>query len=538
MAPSTEMRHWGWGEDRFAGELPANVEGWLGGRFGQPLRALTPAPEASAVRITKSALSKKAISKLASVVGSANVRTDHGSRLIHAAGKGYPDLISMRSDRKVPAPDAVVYPASHSEIRSLLKICSKVGIAVVPFGGGTSVVGGVTPLKGKFDSVITLDLGRMRELISLDERSRTAVFSAGLRGPELEHLLRERGFTLGHFPQSFEYSTVGGWVATRSAGQASSGYGRIDEKLLGAKLAAPAGELDLFTRPASAAGPDLRSLVAGSEGAFGVISEVALEVSPAPEVTRFDAWMLPSFESAADALKGLAQAGLAPEIARSSDEAETELALASASVEGAKGKLFEGYLKSRGAASGSLVILGWEGATGTIDSRRREVLSLLKPFGAVGLGAGAGRSWARSRFQTPYLRDHLMARGVMVETLETATTWSNLMHLYRGVGQALSEHAPVVGCHISHLYQSGASLYFTFVAPQDIESPWEQWHDAKTAACEAVVAHGGTITHHHAIGIDHKKFLKQEDGAAGVTALKAVKASLDPAGVMNPGKLL
>ena len=538
MEPSTEMRFSGWGVDADAGDLSDHVIEWLEQRFGTPLGSRVPPPEAANVRLSKSRLPKRAAQKLSSRVGEENVRTDHHTRLTHSAGKGYPDLLAVRSADKLLAPDAVVFPRDESDVRAILRICSKQGIAVVPFGGGTSVVGGVTPLRGAFDAVIALDLGRMRQLISVDTKSLIGTFAAGLRGPELEHLLRARGFTLGHFPQSFEYSTVGGWVATRSAGQASTGYGRIDEKLLGANLVAPAGELKLAARPASAAGPDLRALVAGSEGALGVITEATLEISPAPEVTRYEALMLPSFADAADALRSLEQEGEAPDITRASDENETEMGLAFAGIEGAKGRLLEGYLRRRGAGAGALVVLGWEGASGTIDARRRAALSLLKAHGAVGLGAGAGRTWAKNRFSTPYLRDHLLERAVMVETLETSTTWSNLMLLYRGVGEALSAHAPIVGCHISHLYASGASLYFTFVAPQDQSDPSAQWAAAKHEACEAIVAHGGTITHHHAIGIDHRRYLRAEDGAAGVAALRAVKQSLDPSGLMNPGKLL
>jgi alkyldihydroxyacetonephosphate synthase len=538
MAPLTEMRFSGWGVEAGAGELSEHVVEWLAQRFGGPIAARVAPPLEGEVRLSKSKLSKRAHSKLSERVGTTNVRTDQHSRLLHAAGKGYPDLLAMRSGKRVAAPDAVVYPADGADVSAVLKICAKHGIAVVPFGGGTSVVGGITPLRGGYDSVISLDLQRLRELISLDEKSRIGTFAAGLRGPELEHLLRARGYTLGHFPQSFEYATVGGWVATRSAGQASTGYGRIDEKLVGATLVAPAGELKLAARPASAAGPDLRALVAGSEGALGVITEASLEISPAPEVTRYEALMLPSFAAAADALRALEQAGQAPDVARASDEHETEMGLAFAGIDGAKGRLLEGYLRGRGAESGALVVLGWEGASGTIDQRRRGALSLLKQHGAVGLGAGAGRTWAKNRFSTPYLRDHLLERGVMVETLETSTTWSNLMLLYRGVGDALAAHAPIVGCHISHLYQSGASLYFTFVAPQELSDPHAQWQSAKREACDAIVAHGGTITHHHAIGIDHRRYLKAEDGPTGVAALRAVKASLDPSGLMNPGKLL
>lgn len=532
------MRFSGWGVDADAGELSDHVIEWLERRFAAPLAQHVPAPAATEIRLSKSQLSKRAEQKLASRVGTTNVRSDHLSRLTHSAGKGYPDLLAMRSAAKLAAPDAVVYPGDEADVKEVLKICAKQGIAVVPFGGGTSVVGGVTPLRGDFDSVIALDLGRMRQLIGLDAKSRIGTFAAGLRGPELEHLLRARGYTLGHFPQSFEYSTVGGWVATRSAGQASTGYGRIDEKLLGARLVAPAGELKLAARPASAAGPDLRALIAGSEGALGVITEATLEISPAPEVTRYEALMMPSFGAAADALRTLEQEGQAADVARASDETETEMGLAFAGIDGARGKLLEGYLRGRGAGAGALVILGWEGAGGTIDARRRAALSILKEDGAIGLGAGAGRTWAKNRFSTPYLRDHLLERAVMVETLETSTTWSNLMLLYRGVGDALAAHAPIVACHISHLYQSGASLYFTFIAPQNPSGPLAQWEAAKREACDAIIAHGGTITHHHAIGIDHRRYLKAEDGAAGVEALRSVKRSLDPRGLMNPGKLL
>ena len=538
MAPSTEMRFSGWGIDADAGELSDHVIEWLERRFAMPLAARAPAPPASEVRLSKSRLSKRAEQKLAARVGTTNVRTDHQTRLTHCAGKSYADLLAFRSAVKLAAPDAVVYPGDESDVRAVLKICARQGVAVVPFGGGTSVVGGVAPLRGAFDSVIALDLGRMRQLVRLDTKSRIGTFAAGLRGPELEHLLRARGYTLGHFPQSFEYSTVGGWVATRSAGQASTGYGRIDEKLLGARLIAPAGELELSERPASAAGPDLRALVTGSEGALGVITEASLELHPAPETTRYEALMMPSFAAAADGLRKLEQEHQSADVSRASDENETEMGLAFAGIEGAKGKLLDGYLRGRGAASGALLILGWEGADGTIEPRRRAALALLKQHGAVKLGSAAGRTWAKSRFSTPYLRDHLLERAVMVETLETSTTWSNLMLLYRGVSEVLSAHAPIVGCHISHLYQSGASLYFTFVAPQDQSDPLIQWEAAKHEACEAIITHGGTITHHHAIGIDHRRYLKAEDGAAGVAALRAVKKSLDPDGLMNPGKLL
>ncbi len=294
-----------------------------------------------------------------------------------------------------------------------------------------------------------------------------ATFEPGLRGPEVEHLLRARGFTLGHFPQSFEYSTVGGWVATRSAGQASVGYGRIDDLVVGATLAAPAGDVTLPALPASAAGPDLRELVVGSEGALGVLTSVSLTVAPRPPAGLYEGWMFPSLEAGAAALRELVQGGIAPDVCRLSDEHETEMSLALAGLSGARAVVAGGYMRARGVAGGVLAITGWEDEPAAVSERRRVAAAVLSRHGGATLGKGTGRAWAKGRFHAPYLRDDLIGRGVMVETLETATTWSGLERLYRAVSAALRAHAPFVACHISHVYTTGASLYFTFVATQE-----------------------------------------------------------------------
>ncbi len=400
------------------------------------------------------------------------------------------------------------------------------------------MVGGVEPLRGGLDAVIALDLGRMSALIDLDERSRVATFEPGLRGPEVEHLLRARGFTLGHFPQSFEYSTVGGWVATRSAGQASVGYGRIDDLVVGATLAAPAGDITLPALPASAAGPDLRELVVGSEGALGVLTSVSLTVAPRPPAGLYEGWMFPSLEAGAAALRELVQGGIAPDVCRLSDEHETEMSLALAGLSGARAVVAGGYMRARGVAGGVLAITGWEDEPAAVSERRRVAAAVLSRHGGATLGKGTGRAWAKGRFHAPYLRDDLIGRGVMVETLETATTWSGLERLYRAVSAALRAHAPFVACHISHVYTTGASLYFTFVATQEPDDPIGQWQRAKSAACEAIVGAGGTITHHHGVGRDHAAYLSAEKSPLGLDALRAVKERLDPSGIMNPGKLL
>jgi alkyldihydroxyacetonephosphate synthase len=430
-------------------------------------------------------------------------------------------------------------------VRAVLEACAAAQVAVVPWGGGTSVVGGLTPLREGFAGVVSLDLGGLDGLVGVDERSLTATVRAGMQGPELEAALGARGLTLGHFPQSFEYVTIGGCVATRSAGQASTGYGRIDELVLGLRLAAPAGDIVLPALPGSAAGPDLRELLVGSEGVLGVITEATLRVRPRRPAARHEAWVLPSFLAGAEAFRALEQAGAAPDVARLSDAEETRLNLALGGPQGRARELFDRYLALRGIpAGGCVAIVGWDGDEASIRARRAAAARALRIEGGAGLGPSPGRSWARNRYHGPYLRDHLLDRGVMAETLETATTWANLPRLHAAVGAALRAALsargtpPLVMCHVSHLYPSGASLYFTFLARQERGAEIEQWRAAKAAASDAIAATGGTITHHHAVGVDHVPWIEHEATPLGLDALRAVKQRLDPAGVMNPGKLL
>ncbi|HEV3002551.1 MAG TPA: FAD-binding oxidoreductase [Solirubrobacteraceae bacterium] len=536
MSGAPAMRFWGWGDDAHAGDgIPPHAEEMLARELDLPPGRSAPVA-LEEVRLGEPALTEAA---LADLRAACKVRDDREARVLHAAGKSYPDLVRMRAGEGDGAPDAVVLPGSHDAARAVLDACARHGVAVVPFGGGTSVVGGVEPLRGDFPAVVALDLRRLDRLAAVDERSLTAVVEAGVTLPDAERMLGERGLTLGHFPQSYEYATVGGCVATRSAGQASTGYGRIDELVLGVRMVAPAGDVDLAAMPASAAGPDLRELVVGSEGALGVITQAALRVRPRPQERRYEGWMFPSFGEGAEALRALEQAGVAPDVARLSDEEETRLSMALAGTGGVKGALAGTYLRARGVAGGCLAICGWEGSRDAVGRRRFATEALLREHGAVPLGRSPGDAWARGRFHGPYLRDHLIDRGVFVETLETAAQWSGLFGLYRAVGAALRGALGrcLVMCHVSHLYPSGASLYFTFLARAEPD-PLGQWRWAKSAATDAIVGAGGTITHHHAVGRDHAPWLVREAGATGVAALRAVKAELDPAGIMNPGKLL
>jgi alkyldihydroxyacetonephosphate synthase len=527
-APDPRMRWWGWGVDRDATALPDKARETL--RQGLALEdEPRPPVELDAVKLPGPALPDEVRSQLASIVGEGALREDRLARVSHALGKSYPDLVRIRSGDGSSAPDLVVYPGSHEEVAAILELCAARRVAVTPFGGGSSVVGGVEPLRNGFAAAITLDLARMDRLVAADPVALTATLEPGCSGPRVEELLAAEGLTLGHFPQSWEYATLGGFVATRSAGRASTGYGRVDELVLGVRLATPSGTIELASRPASAAGPDLRHLVVGSEGTLGVITEATLAVRPRPAAKLNEGWVFDSWQAGCEAFRAMEQAGDAADVCRLSDEAETMLNAAGSGHD---------------PPGPCLAVVGWEGDAEDIERRAERTRAHLERAGASSLGADAGERAGRNYFAGPYLRDELLGLGVFVETLETATTWSRLQELYGAVGDALRAALEARGtpglvmCHVSHLYRSGASLYFSFFARQQRGEEIEQWHAAKSAACDAIVGHGGTITHHHAIGRDHAPWMRQEVGELGVEAIAAVKARLDPAGIMNPGKLL
>jgi len=537
------MRWWGWGDPDQPPVLPAHALDFLRERVGLAEHLRPPVALAN-VRLAAAELAPATLAQLGETVDAENVCDGHAERVRHAAGKGYPDLVRLRAGAPEGAPDAVVYPTSHRQLQVLLELCAEESLAVVPFGGGTSVVGGVAPLRGEHNGVLALDMSRMAAVLGLDEQSATVTVQAGIRAPALERHLARRGLTLGHFPQSYEYVSLGGCAATRSAGQASTGYGAIEKMVLGLRLAAPAAEIALPALPASAAGPGLRQLLIGSEGTLGVISELALRVRPAPQERVYDGVFFEDFNAGEEALRTLAREHALPDVARVSDEQETRMSLALAGTGGIKGRAGRAYLGLRGYSNGCLAILGFEGSAEELSCRRRRALEMVRGCGGLAVGRSPGQAWLKGRFSGPYLRDELLTHGVMVETLETATQWSTLHALHHDVAAALAQALSAYGtpglvmCHISHVYETGASLYFTVIARQREGDEIGQWRALKQAAGEAILAGGGTITHHHAVGRDHAAWMTREVGAGGLAALRALKAELDPAGIMNPGKLL
>lgn len=492
-----------------------------------------------AVTLSPVRLQDADLQAFADVVGAAHVSTDDAQRAPRARGKSSLDLLEWRAGAShvVSAPDAVLAPGTEDEVLAVMRFCSREGIAVVPFGGGTSVVGGLTPGdtdgSRSFRAVVSLDLVRFDRLSEVDAESGLATLGAGLTGPAAELLLAEHGLQIGHYPQSFPYATIGGYAVTRSSGQNSAGYGRFDDMVRELTLVTPVGVMTVgHASPASAAGPDLRELVMGSEGVFGVVTRVRLRVHPVPQVKRYEAFTFPDFATGVAALRAVKQTGTGPTVIRLSDEIESSVNLSSGDKAG-----------ESSSPPGCMCITMYEGTEEHTASRHAETRDLLLSKGATSVGEEPARHWEQGRFNAPVLRDSLLDAGALCETLETCTDWSNVSRLKKAVGEALagtlngSGTMALIMCHVSHVYAEGCSLYFTVVAAQKGD-PVAQWRTAKTAVTRALTENGGTVTHHHAVGADHRPFMAAEIGELGVAVLRAVKDRLDPDGVMNPGTLI
>jgi alkyldihydroxyacetonephosphate synthase len=530
--PARARRWNGWGFEGEGFALPEPARAWLGDRLGSG-NAL-PAVAEPEVKVP----APRALPRLPLPVA-----TDRATRLRHACGQSFPDLLALRTGTVATFPDGVCFAEAEGQVADLLGAASAAGVAVVPRGGGTSVVGGVTLLPSGRPGIV-LSLERLRGLVSLDTESRLAAFRAGTLGPEVEGALAPHGLRLGHEPQSFELSSVGGWVATRSAGHRSTGLGKIDELVAGVTLATRAGFLRLAAQPASAAGPELRRLVVGSEGRFGVITEATLRVRPIPESEDGLGVVLPGWLAGLEACRELMQEGLRPEVLRLSDPVETAFALTLASLSPLAARVSRVLFSLRRFRHGCLLLLGWAGEPQGVTFAQQLAGRVWRSHGGLALGRTGWRRWRADRFRHPYLRDEIMSAGWGVDTLETAATWTSLGAVYEGVKQAMRAAAErlgfrvVVGCHLSHAYRDGASLYFTFFWPLVRGSELEQWNALKTAATEALLTAGGTVSHHHGVGRIHARDLEREIGSLGVGALTALADVLDPQGVLNPGVLL
>lgn len=532
------MRRWnGWGDDTISFALAPDALAFLAQRVGDSHGVTDASFEQACAQVAPSRLPPHRLIETAAPV-----------RVRHALGQSLPDWLKLRYGRIGQTPDGVAFPESADDVRELLHYAQRYHVALIPHGGGTSVAGHLTAEAGALP-VLSVSTVRMCRLQHLDRESQLATFGAGVFGPDLEAQLRAHGFTLGHFPQSFEYSTLGGWIVTRSSGQQSLRYGRIEQLFAGGVMETPAGRLDIQTFPASAAGTDLREIVLGSEGRMGILTEATVRVTPAPDYEAFHAVFYPDWRSAERAVRELAQARLGLSMLRLSNGVETQTMLALAGHKKLIGAL-EAYLSLRGCKGGDggkcMLMIGASGDKAQARAAMAQALTLARKRGGVHIGRKLGDKWKQNRFRNVYLRNAAWEHGYVIDTVETAVDWprveSTMLAVEAAARQALALHGEQVHTytHLSHLYAQGASVYTTFVyrLAGNFDEDMARWRTLKGAVSQAIVDCGGTISHQHGVGSDHAPYLAAEKGETGMAAMAAIFRHFDPQGVMNPGKLL
>ncbi len=528
------MRRWnGWGDDSTDFPLTPLAQTYLVERIGRGR------PQAEASRA-------QAVASIAAARGrwGAHWNTEPEIRLDHARGQSFPDWLALKSGRVGPVADAVSFPPDSDAAETVLQEACAAGAVVIPHGGGTSVVGHLSvPVDDR--PVVNIAMSRLNRLLQLDPRHQLARFGAGVAGPALEAQLREQGHVLGHYPQSFEYSTLGGWVVTRSSGQQSYRYGRIEQLFQGGELISPRGRLRVGQVPASSAGPDLREWVLGSEGRLGLLTEATVRIRPRPAHESFHAVFFPAWDVALEAVRQMVHQAIPLSMLRVSNELETETQLRLAGHEKLIAWL-QRYLGLRGVGSGQcLLMIGVTGSLGQCRRHLREALAVAKRQRGVHVGKAMGQAWSRNRFRGPYLRNSLWRLGYGADTVETCVPWASATPLMRALERTAQQVYEGFGdrmlafTHLSHVYPQGCSIYSTFVFPSagDADADLARWQSLKQALSSTIVEHGGTISHQHGVGRDHAPYLPKEKGELGMALIRSAADALDPEGRMNPGKL-
>jgi alkyldihydroxyacetonephosphate synthase len=535
------MRRWnGWGDDSIAAKLPDAAVAFMRDAIGPG-----EAPRDATLAEVCAHIDRAQGSRLAAI-GPLHplISTRAEDRLRCGVGHSLCDWIRLRFGAIGRLTDGVASPGTGEQVRELLAWAQQHDVVVIPCGGATSVVGHLGAPAGD-RPCLTLDMRRMNALLELDETSQLARFQAGATGPELEAALLARGFMLGHFPQSFEYATLGGWIATRSSGQQSLRYGRIEQLFAGGTVETPRGTLTLRPFPASAAGPDLREWVLGSEGRLGVITEAIVRVSRLPEEERFVGVFMPDWDAGVAAARSLAQLRVPLSMLRLANAVET---LTTLRLAGHASQIawLERFLAWRGARKQKcLLMLGLTGTRRQVDATWDQAREVVRARGGVTTGTLLGKKWAANRFAGVYLRNALWDAGYAVDTMETAVPWLATSATVQAMETAGREALARFGerchayTHLSHVYGTGSSVYSTFVfrIGADQSGAWERWTALKRSVSEAIVASGGTISHQHGVGRDHAPYLPAEKGEAGMAALQAAFAHFDPHGILSNDNL-
>jgi alkyldihydroxyacetonephosphate synthase len=473
------------------------------------------------------------------------ITTDAQVRVRHTRGQSLSDWLALHSGELGVFPDGVAYPSNANEVQQLLQLAKEHTFNIIPYGGGSSVVGHITPVKSE-RAVLTVDMSRMNRLISIDHESLLATFGAGTPGPLVESQLAKHGYTLGHFPQSWEFATLGGWVASRSSGQQSLRYGRIEQLFAAGALETPQGTLTMTTCPASSAGPDIREMVLGSEGRLGILSEVSVRISKLPETESFHVVFFPSWSLGIEAVRQLAQQKVQLSMIRLSNVLETYSQLQMADDQDFIANLQSQFDEQGFADEKVMLTFAVTGDQPSCESALTITQNTCRQFSGLDSGTVLGEHWKQNRFQAGYLREPLWQFGYLADTMETAVDWCNVTHAVEAIEQAIAtalsdeNESVLVYSHLSHVYSQGSSIYSTFLfrCADSYSKTLLRWQKIKTAGALEIVKQGGTISHQHGVGMDHKQYLPAEKGTLGIAAIQALSDFFDPLQQMNPDKLL
>jgi alkyldihydroxyacetonephosphate synthase len=497
-------------------------------------------------------ISVQLLDELAATVGADHTVQDDLDRIVHTYGKSVRDLLRLRAGDIPRIPDVVVYPADESEVQLIVDHAVAADAVIIPYGGGSNISGSLHAPEDETRPVISVDLGRMNQLIDIDEQSGLARIQAGAQGPDLEKQLTARGWTLGHYPDSFTHSTLGGWVATRSSGMQSDKYGDIADIARGMRVVMPGKVLEIRPLPHTSTGPSVREMVLGSEGRLGVITEVTVQVHRIPEVRVILGYLFPSWEAGLAAMQEISTSDAHPSITRVSDAKETAFSFATRkksskiSISSLISKGLMKVLERRGWKLDEVCLsfIGYEGGKDHVSRQKKIVKDIVNKHGGIQVGKGPGELYDQKKFDTPYIRDFLLDRGAIGDVSETAAPWSKLLPLYHNVMTAAEKVYAQLGvtgwimCHLSHSYHSGACLYFTFAFKHDGVDPLAQYEPLKNAIQQAFVDSDGTLSHHHAVGTEHAAWLEQDISAPGVHMIDGLFTAMDPGRNFNPGKIV
>ncbi len=555
MPDVKHMKWWGWGVEGVA----FHHEDKPGFRpFVIEAVDLDVNTEATAVRtadlpdVPRPLIPAELVAELRDAVGPDNVVTTDEDRIVHTYGKSVRDLLRLRAGDIPRVPDVVVYPGSEEEVQLVVDRAVAANAVLIPFGGGSNISGSLQAPPEETRPVISVDMGRMNRVLEVDEESGLARVQAGVLGPDLEEQLSPRGWTLGHFPDSFTHSTLGGWVATRSSGMQSDKYGDISEITRGVRVVQPGKVLVIRPLPSTSTGPSVREMVLGSEGRLGIITEVTVQVHRIPEQRLILGYLFPSWDASLAAMQEISTSDASPSITRVSDGRETRFSFATRkksggiSISSLVSKGLMKVLERRGwqLDQSCLSFVGYEGGKAHVDRQKAIVKDIIGKHGGIVLGKGPGALYDQKKFDTPYIRDFLLDRGAIGDVSETAAPWSKLKPLYDNVMAAANRAYAELGvhgwimCHLSHSYHSGACLYFTFAFRHDGVDPLTQYDKVKSAVQQAFVDSDGTLSHHHAVGTEHAPWLEQDISAPGVHMIDGLFAAIDPGSNFNPGKIV